>query len=415
MHATSPSLMPAAKLASPPDGGRMSRRLRPGRPVALALAGTLGLGLVMPVVTSAPADASTQVIGAVATAFRLADQAAVDNVKVDWSSVAGATTYELLRSESGTSGFQTVASAPGTTFDDYALPTGHTYYYEVRALDGSGATLAQSAAAHASTSTPTGTFSTYDNTTVSSLNLPSSLEANGVFYRFDYQSDANGFVQLVQRTSTDRLTFTGGTVVLSRTSDPALASCKLESMNIRRNPTTGEFVVWAHYENPTDYTLAQVAVAHAVPGQPFTFDGTFRPLDNQSRDLTFFADSDGTGYLVSAANNNADLNLYTLSSDWRTITAQTATLFAGQNREAPAMVHVGGYYYLFTSEAAGWLPSQGQYASATSPAGPWTSLRDAGSTATFGAQSGGIVQIGDQYAMMANRWAANWKVTSQVL
>jgi hypothetical protein len=72
------------------------------------------------------------------------------------------------------------------------------------------------------------------------------------------------------------------------------------------------------------------------------------------------------------------------------------------------MVHVDGYYYLFTSNTAGWYPSQGQYISATALAGPWSESRGIGNTANFGAQSGWIATFGTEMAMMASRWGAQW-------
>ncbi|OIW30392.1 hypothetical protein CONLIGDRAFT_632452 [Coniochaeta ligniaria NRRL 30616] len=286
-----------------------------------------------------------------------------------------------------------------------------TYYYQVQAFASNGTSLGQSAETSAATFAVGNNYDTYDNTVLRTFAPKSDLESGGIYYQYNYESDANGFLQFVQQTSTDGYNFAGNTVVLTRSQVCASVSggyCILQATNIVKNPATGNFVLWAHLENNVDYTLAQVAVAEAVPGQPFTFIGTYQPEGQQSRDLTFFEDVDGSGYLISTANNNQDLNLYRLTPNWTAIASWPAVLLAGQSREAPSMVHVGDYYYLFTSNTAGWYPSQGQYISAPALAGPWSESRGIGNTANFGAQSGWLVTFGTQIAMMADRWGAQW-------
>ncbi|KUJ08644.1 uncharacterized protein LY89DRAFT_763951 [Mollisia scopiformis] len=355
--------------------------------------------------------ADTFALGAVATPFQLSGEHAANNIKVDWSLVAGASSYQIFQSSNAESGFRHTATVPGNTFDDYGLRVGETYYYQVQAFASNGTALGQSTEASAATFTVEDDYDSYDNTVLETFVPKSNLESGGLYYQYNYESDANGFLQFVQQTSTDGFNFAGNTTVLNRSEVCASVPggyCILQSTNIVKNPTTGNFVMWAHLENNVDYTLAQVAVAEAVPGQPFTFIGTYQPEGQQSRDLTFFEDVDGSGYLISTANNNQDLNLYLLSSNWTTIISWPAILLAGQSREAPAMVHVDDYYYLFTSNTAGWYPSQGQYISASDLAGPWSESRDIGNTANFGAQSGWIATFGTQMAMMADRWGAEW-------
>jgi hypothetical protein len=355
--------------------------------------------------------ADTFALGAFATAFQLSGEFAVNNIKVDWSLVAGASIYLIFRASDSEPSFRQISTALGNTFDDYGLGVGETYYYLVEALASNGAALGQSTEARATTFFPGDNYNTYDNTIATSFAPKSNLESEGQYYQYNYESDANGFLQIVQQTSTNGFDFVGNAVVLNRSEVCASVAggyCILQSVNIVQNPTTGNFVLWAHLENNVDYNLAQVAVAEAVPGQPFTFIGTYQPKGQQSRDLTFFEDIDGSGYLISAANGNQDLNLYNLSSNWTAIISWQATLLAGQAREAPAMVRVKNYYYLFTSNTAGWYPSQGQYISTLDLAGLWSESRDIGNTANFGAQSGQIVTLGDQMVMMANRWGAEW-------
>ena len=69
------------------------------------------------------------------------------------------------------------------------------------------------------------------------------------------------------------------------------------------------------------------------------------------------------------------------------------TLFAGKQREAPAMFKEGGRYFLITSAATGWDPNQAKYASATTIAGPWTALTNLGDGTTFDTQSAYVIPL----------------------
>src|SRR5699024_7723342 len=107
----------------------------------------------------------------------------------------------------------------------------------------------------------------------------------------------------------------------------------------------------------------------------WTWHESLRPFDNESRDITYFIDDDGSGYIMSASNMNADFTLYELDETHTKIMREIDTIFKGQHREGPGFHKKGEYYYIFTSEAAGWYPTKGGYASAKSMEGPWTELR----------------------------------------
>jgi len=389
--------------------GRSRGALRRAVLRRVAAAGILGLvGSGALVAVAAPATAAPSTFGVTATAFRLAGEPAANNVKLNWETVPGASGYAVYRNATK------IASAPGNSFDDYDLSTSASYTYDVRAIGTGGTELAESRSASATTSTPTGTLKTYDNTTPSSLNLKATLQSGGTYYSFDSQSDGSGFTQVVQRTSTDGYSFTGSTVVLTRaqvcgSATPALATCKLESVNVVKDPTTGKFVYVAHFEEAGGtYDHAQILIAQATPGSPFTVTANDRPLGHDSRDISVFVDG-ADAYVLSATNTNADLNLYRLSADWSTVATLTKTLFVGQHREAPSLVKVAGTYFLFSSQAAGWYPSQPKYATATDLAGTWSDLKDIGNVTTFGTQSGWVAKVGERYAMMGSRWGAQWK------
>ncbi len=55
----------------------------------------------------------------------------------------------------------------------------------------------------------------------------------------------------------------------------------------------------------------------------------------------------------------------------------------GECREAPSVVKIDSWYYVFSSRASGWLPSEPRYVLATSLEGPYSDGIAMGNTATF--------------------------------
>jgi len=179
--------------------------------------------------------------------------------------------------------------------------------------------------------------------------------------------------------------------------------------------------MWMHWENGMDYGEARAAVASSdtVDGD-YTYHGSFRPYQDQgvadhgkpgymSRDCTLFADDDGTGYFLSATNENYDLNLYRLTPDYLAVDELVETLFPGGHREAPALFKRFGTYYLITSGATGWDPNQAQYTYSDDIASGWASLANIGDGSTFNSQSTYVVELGDggssSVLYMGDRWA----------
>ena len=161
------------------------------------------------------------------------------------------------------------------------------------------------------------------------------------------------------------------------------------------NASTGKFVMWMHKENGADYSEARaaVAVSDTVDGN-YTWQGSFRPLgQHMSRDITVFVDTDGTGYMISAARENYDLQIYRLTADYTGIAALVANPWHGGHREAPALFKRGGVYFMLTSGATGWNPNQQQYATATSIAGPWTAMTNVGDSTTYGSQTAYVLPV----------------------
>lgn len=333
-----------------------------------------------------------------------------NNVKFSWDLVDGAAAYNIQQ-KAGSGSYATVATAPGNGYDIYGLQGSSSF--QIEAVDASNKTIDRSAELNVTaTAGSSSNLAVYDNTVASSLKVKSNLKgSDGTYYKYGYITDADGFSHISQQTSKDGYTFEGDTQVLAKAEVCASTedgNCKLESINWAQNPKDGRVFMWAHFERATDYGLGQVAVAYGTPGENLTFGGAFRPGGDDSRDMTFFADDDGAAYIVCAINTNTNLGLYALTADWTNVTSKVATLQSDEHREAPALIKNDGWYYLFTSTAAGWYASQGKYIAAQKLSGPWSASRNIGNLNTFGAQSGQVTKIGDNYIEAANRWAANW-------
>ena len=358
------------------------------------------LGLTaMPVVTSAASKEAT-------------------SVNVKWQAVPSASRYVLYRSNELNGTYSEVYDGRAVAFGDHDLVTDKTYYYKVKAFHPGGESGLSEAVAAKTFSVPDN-LEVYDNTiemkwqdAAGNAKIFPTLKVGSTYYYYEYERDSDGFKQINVQTSEDGEHWSAKQVVLTRDSHPDLAACKFEGLYFTYNEETGKVVAWMHYENNKDYSLGRAAAMSGNPGEELTFHGSFRPNGNDSRDIGFFKDDDGTGYIISSGNTNSDLFLYELSDDYITVVRQVAKIHEGKHREAPSLIKKDGFYYLFTSEAAGWYPSKGMYASATSLEGPWTELRSIGNSSTFSAQSGGVSTIkgteATSYLMNANRWLFGW-------
>ncbi|MEV7194732.1 RICIN domain-containing protein [Streptomyces sp. NPDC093510] len=250
---------------------------------------------------------------------------------------------------------------------------------------------------------------------------PVNAHGGGVFkvenhyYWFgENRNTDNSFRYVSAYRSTDLKTWEFRNHVLTEKSDPELAGANIERPKVIYNKSTGKFVLWMHKEaSPTDYgeARAAVAVSDTVDGD-YAWKGSFRPEGHMSRDITAFVDTDGTGYMISAANENTDLHIYRLTADYTGIDAQVQKLWAGQSREAPAMFKRDGVYFLLTSGSTGWPPNQQKYATADSITGEWSGLKDVGDSTTYRSQTTFVLPIqgkkGTSYMYMGDRWAGAW-------
>ncbi|SNX64801.1 glycosyl hydrolase family 43 [Streptomyces sp. TLI_55] len=237
------------------------------------------------------------------------------------------------------------------------------------------------------------------------------IKAGSYYYWFGENRNAdNTFKAVSVYRSTDLKNWEFRNNVLTQSSAAELGTAYIERPKVIYNASTGKFVMWMHKENGTDYSEARaaVAVSDTVDGS-YTYQGSFRPLGSyMSRDITTYVDSDGTGYMVSAANENYDLHIYKLTADYTGIDSLVANPWPGGHREAPALFKRNGVYFMLTSGATGWSANQQQYATATSLAGPWTSMANVGDSTTYNSQTAYVLPItgtsGTSYLYMGDRW-----------
>jgi len=238
------------------------------------------------------------------------------------------------------------------------------------------------------------------------------IQVGSTWYGFgeDKTGESSGntsFQDIPCYSSTNLSTWTRqGTALAEQSSGDLGPSRIVERPKVIYNATTGKYVMYMHIDN-TGYSEAKVGVAvSSTPCGPYTYQGSFQPLGHQSRDLGLFQDTDGTAYLLTEDRANG-LRIDKLSADYLSVTG-TVALFA--DYEAPAMVKIGGTYYLLASHLSGWSANDNVYATATSLSGTWSAFRDfaPGGTNTYTTQTANIIPVtgsaGTTYIYAGDRW-----------
>ncbi len=146
----------------------------------------------------------------------------------------------------------------------------------------------------------------------------------------------------------------------------------LERPKVFANPRTHKFVLYAHLDD-AHYKLARVmvAVSDRIDGE-YRFVKSFRPLDQESRDIGQFVDDDGSAYLIFESRPTKGFFIAKLTDDYMNV-EQTA--FIKEPLEGGAIVHFGNLYYVMGSHLTGWRPNPNVYATAPSLSGPWSEFK----------------------------------------
>ena len=186
----------------------------------------------------------------------------------------------------------------------------------------------------------------------------------------------------------------------------------IERPKVIYNSKIQKYVMWMHYENGYDYLQAAVAIATCdTPDGDFCYHGCFNPIQNMSRDCTIFIDKASTPFFVSAAKNNADLNVYSLTSDYMGVDKLEKVLFKGKYREAPAFFEAQDKIFLLTSECTGWNPNQSGYAFADNIYSEWSDIFNFGDEKTYHTQPAFVLTVHKgntkQYIYIGDRWGGN--------
>jgi Glycosyl hydrolases family 43 len=208
-------------------------------------------------------------------------------------------------------------------------------------------------------------------------------------------------------SSSDLVNWTFVNNVLTRQASGDLGPNRvIERPHVIYNGSTSQFVMYMHVDN-SNYTdrKAGVATSSSVCGS-YTYRGSMKPLGHDSLDDTLFQDGT-TGYFLSEDRTNTKLQIYQLSDDYLTVSSLVATV---PQYESPAVVKIGGTYFLFGSHLSGWATNDNQYSTASSMAGPWgtwKSFAPAG-TNTCNSQSTFILPVtgssSTTYVFLADRW-----------
>ncbi|MBQ8540417.1 MAG: RICIN domain-containing protein [Clostridia bacterium] len=361
-----------------------------------------------------------KMVGAVAQLFLIRGEDDVTSAKVQWNVVYGATHYDIYRSVDGGE-FEFLTSSKGQIVDDYDLEIGKEYKYAVYAIEND--TLIDYAITDAVVPhTLPADLSQSSNLSASDVKRPNTMISNdGTYYHFQQWGidGVSGFGRVMMQTSKDDVTYTEWKEVLNYKEILAhetcvnFQQCRFESVNFVYNSKADTFAFIAHFEADGGYGTAMISIASMKStDERMTFHGAFRPEGDDCRDLNVFVDEDSSGYIIAAANNNANLGIYKLNDDWSAIEGRLCFVSMYKWRELPSVLKKDGTYYLFSSGTAGWYPTQGMVATATDMGGPWSELKHVGNTTTFSSQSGTMFTLhegGNNHIMATYRWMFGWQ------
>lgn len=197
-------------------------------------------------------------------------------------------------------------------------------------------------------------------------------------------------------------------IIENKVTDSRLGGSRMiERAKLMYNTRTGKYIVWCHWD-ASDYSASEAACfsCDSVNGA-YQLEWCGRPRGVKSRDCNVFVDNDGTAYFISTTEENRHLGLFRLSDDYLKLVEHTQ-LFAWQSREAPAIVRVGGTYFMFNSACSGWAPNQCKLAHTSNLKSGWSSLQNVGNSIAYDTQAAAILEIKGTkkttYLYVGDRW-----------
>lgn len=182
----------------------------------------------------------------------------------------------------------------------------------------------------------------------------------------------------------------------------------LERPKVFYNAKSKRFVLYAHLDD-SSYKLARVAIAvsNTVDGT-YQYLKSFRPLNQESRDIGQFIDDDGSAYLIFESRPTKGFFIAKLSDDYLSIAKETS--FVNAPLEGGALVHYQGTYYVVGSHMTGWHPNPNVYAVSKSLTGPWSKFENIAPPAvnTYSSQSSNLLKVegrkGSTVVYMGDIW-----------
>lgn len=183
----------------------------------------------------------------------------------------------------------------------------------------------------------------------------------------------------------------------------------LERPKVFYSAATKMYVMYMHLDTP-GYKLARVAIATSktIDGK-YTYMRSFRPLNQESRDIGQFIDDDGSAYLIFESRPTKGFFIAKLSADRMNVEKEMSLVPAPL--EGGAIVHYKGLYYAIGSHLTGWRPNPNVYATSPSLAGPWTTFQNIAppDTNTYDSQSCMLLKVAGTKSTAVIYLGDRWK------
>ncbi|KAG9080544.1 hypothetical protein FRC06_006454, partial [Ceratobasidium sp. 370] len=144
----------------------------------------------------------------------------------------------------------------------------------------------------------------------------------------------------------------------------------VERPKVIYNAAYKQYVLYMHIDN-SGYQEAKVGVAtgSSVCGN-YTYQGSYRPGNLDSRDMTVYKDTDENAYLFTEQRGHG-LAIYKLKDNY--LSVDTLVHKFGETYESPAVIKSNGVYFVFGSGLTNWNPNENVYTTSKSLSGPWSS------------------------------------------